>query len=43
MIALRKDAVLSFRIQLYHVVYVHLTSIEKQRDHDIRKKHENRD
>lgn len=43
MIALRKDAKLSLRIQLYCVVYVHLTSIEKQRDHDIGRKHENRE
>lgn len=43
MIVLRKDAKLSLRIQLYCVVYVHLTSIEKQRDHDIGRKHENRE
>lgn len=39
MIALRKDAELSLRIQLYRVVYVYLTSIEKQCDHDIRRKY----
>lgn len=42
MIALRKDAELSLRIQLYRVVYVYLTSIEKQCDHDIRRKYGNR-
>lgn len=39
MIVLRKDAELSLRIQLYRVVYVNLTSIEKQCDHDIRRKY----